>query len=243
MQEGVLVSADALQKFNDFEKAYLAVREKEKRLLTLEEIRLLPYTSENDPHCSEWKLRQKNIQRFIKYLSQKKDLEVLEIGCGNGFLTNLISKLHRATGVDVNLHELKQAAQAFPNANAKWYCADVMSEEIPPGKFDVVLFSSSLQYFSEPIKFLDKCLDMINKNGEIHILDTPFYHEETKKTAKENSKKYFNSMGEIAMEKYYYHHSFDILKKFNWKFIYKPNRFLNKFLNDSPFAWIVIKGN
>src|SRR5690349_5516763 len=111
--EGVYTSVAAQVRFSDFEKKYLAVREKEGRVLSLDEIRNLPSVGKNSPDYSLWNLRKKNIQRFLQYISKKNRMNILDIGCGNGFFSNLMSqKNHNIVGVDINLHELKQAANA-----------------------------------------------------------------------------------------------------------------------------------
>jgi ubiquinone/menaquinone biosynthesis C-methylase UbiE len=243
--EGVFVSTNAIEKFAAFEKAYLTIREKEKRVLNLEEIKKLPNPDKNSVDYELWKIRRKNIHRFLKYLTKKgSGLHILDIGCGNGFFTNLLSlKKNKVVGVDVNFTELKQAAEAFPSADIKWYYTDILNEKLPEQGFDIITFCTSFHYFDNPQLLLKICLLLLKKGGEIHIIDSPFYDESKKITAKLNSEKHFENMGVIEMKNYYHHNSYKALEGFSYKFNYIPGSFFKKLLRikDSPFPWIMVK--
>jgi 2-polyprenyl-3-methyl-5-hydroxy-6-metoxy-1,4-benzoquinol methylase len=240
--DGVYFSATTREKFLDFEKNYLTVREKEKRVLSLEEIKKLPSVDRKSPDYALWKIRRKNIHRFQSHISKKKkSLRILDIGCGNGFFTHMLANGHVVAGVDVNLTELHQAAKAFPDSNIKWYYLDILNEVLPETAFDLITFCASFQYFEDPTKILTLCKSLLNKEGEIHIIDSPFYASEKRESARTNSVNYYAKMKVEGMINYYHHNTFDVLNGFNYRFGYKPNKFLLKFMNDSPFPWIIIK--
>lgn len=239
--EGVYVSEDALSKFSEFEKHYLNVRTKEQRVLSIQEIKQLPFVDKKSAYYHEWKLRQKSIDRFFRYLDAKKrPLRILDIGCGNGFFTHLMAmKNHDLVGVDISLNELKRAALAFPDKKLKWYCLDVMCESLPEEKFDVITFNASLQYFKEPVKILEVCKNYLNLNGEIHVMDSPFYKKETISDAQQRSIRYYKHIESQQMNSYYFHHDIQVLDKFNTEVMYDPHKRWFK-TYDSPFLWIKI---
>jgi ubiquinone/menaquinone biosynthesis C-methylase UbiE len=239
---GVHVSQSAGSKFGNFERSYLEVREKEKRVLSIAEIRRLPDVDKGSGDHKLWKTRRHNIGRFLNYLSRKKKpLHILDVGCGNGFFTNLMrSQGHQVTGLDVNLHELTQAAEAFGHSNITWLYADVFSDSLPGDKFDIITFCCSLQYFKDPERLLQRCRELIRPGGEIHIIDSPFYNEMETEAAKNRSLEYFRSIGAQNMQQYYHHHSFRLLRNYNFIFKYKPNKWRLKIFKDSPFPWIMI---
>ena len=238
LEDGVYIDPNAVQRFADFEKAYLIVREKEGRVLTSEQIKKLPQ-SPNEADASMWALRRKTISRFLKYLQDKKKSRILEVGCGNGFFSNLLSEQgHAVSAVDVNLTELKLAAKTF-NSGTKWYYLDVMESSVPGAPFDLVVFNASFHYFGDPEKLIAKCMEMLTEKGEIHILDSPFYTAKQKEPAHQRSADHFEKMGCKDMSNFYHHHDSSILNKFGVKCLYAPKPLLNKLLRvkDSPFHW------
>ncbi len=243
-EDDVLVSEHTRRRFSAFEQHYIGVRAKEGRLLSMEEIRRLPYPDVSDKNYSEWQLRQKSIRRLVRYVHTKqKALRILDIGCGNGFMTNLLAgKTHRAVGVDVNLTELKQAAQAFPDARITWYYFDLLNEVLPEDHFDIITFGASFQYFQDPAQILLVCKGLLAPGGEIHILDSPFYAQEEKIRAQQSSRNYFQSLQAEGMTEHYHHHSYEALKDFTVEWKYRPGSFLRKVfrITDSPFPWIKI---
>ena len=242
--DGVYCSQKSMNLFSEFETAYLDVREKEKRILSIAEIRNLPFVSKESSDYDLWQIRRKSIQRFLKHLSNKKNLKVLDIGCGNGFFTNLIAKKnHKVFGLDINQLELKQAAQAFPSKDIHWFYADIIHDTLPIQKFDIITFCSSFHFFQHPNELFKHCLSLLNENGEIHIIDSPFYTEENKIIAKQNSKNYFHKIGVSKMENYFQHNSFKVLKDFHHQIAYQPRGIIKKLLRrkDSPFPWIIIR--
>jgi ubiquinone/menaquinone biosynthesis C-methylase UbiE len=243
LDRGIYISPTAETKFSDFEKNYLEVREKEKRVLNIAEIRKLPYAEPNSPDYTLWKTRRHNINRFLKYLSQKrKTFRILDVGCGNGFFTNLIQKQgHQVTGLDVNLAELKQAAEAFGSSNITWVYADIFLDNLPENKFDMITFCCSFQYFENPAQLLKRCKELLDPGGEIHIIDSPFYPETEIEAAQNRSMNYFRTMGTENMHKYYHHNSYAVFDGYDVMFKYKPNKFRTRVFKDSPFPWIIIK--
>jgi len=240
--DGVLVSMATRSKFAHFEEQYLAVRDKEKRILNLDEIRNLPFVSPSSPDHLLWKIRRKNLSRFFKYISAKKGLNILDVGCGNGFFSNAMQqKGNYVTGLDVNFTELKQAAAAFPLSGVKWICADILNDALPKEKYELITFCCSFQYFGEPELILERCKQILSPGGEIHIIDSPFYTEQSWSEAKTNSEKYYQQMGVGSMSSYYFHHTLDVFKNFNYSVLYRPKKLLAKLFNDSPFLWLVVK--
>lgn len=71
------------------------------------------------------------------------DKNVLEIGCGNGRLTELYHDItHRVTGIDLKLASLQIAAQDLPEAN--FTMADSVDLPFRNNCFDIALLAWSL---------------------------------------------------------------------------------------------------
>ena len=231
-----------------FENLYLQILKREKRLYSDEEVRLLPYASEKNPHKDEWELRTKSFLRFKNYLARKEStLNILDLGCGNGWLTAQLAKEynHNYFCVDTNLVELEQAARLFTKDNIRFFYADISKASFPTNTFHIIIINSCLQYFPEVETLLKECFTISKSYGEVHIIDTPFYKANEIMQARNYSLKHFTSLGLPDMTKKYYHHSIKELKYFRYRFLYNPALLKHKIYNfifekDSPYPWVIV---
>lgn len=233
----------------EFEETYLKIRSKENRIYSDQELIKLPFTASSNQHQSEWKLRAKSFKRFQDYLREKKvTSSILDLGCGNCWFCGRLSNLtdHHFYCVDINLTELEQGARVFDHSKIKFIYADVFSSTLPDNFFDMIILNASVQYFSNLKRLVEKLLSLLKANGEIHILDSPFYSQTEVESAYERTANYYKSMGFPEMSKKYYHHSYVNLSGFNYRVMFNPQSLKVKalklfFLKDIPFPWILIK--
>ena len=90
---------------DEFERLYLETRNSESRVLIDEEVKLLPLTDFNYKLHAEWNLRKQTSDRFLYYLNKKTFKTILDIGCGNGWFTNLLAQSNldsKVIGIDIN---------------------------------------------------------------------------------------------------------------------------------------------
>jgi ubiquinone/menaquinone biosynthesis C-methylase UbiE len=246
INEGIYVLSEIK---NDFEEIYLKVREKEKRIYSDNELILLPFASSSHPHKNEWNIRAKSFLRFKEYLKTKKqELNILDLGCGNGWFCGQLSKSHNANFycVDVNLTELKQAGRVFSSERIKFFYGDIFSAGFPENSFDIITINAAVQYFPDLKRLIERLFRLITESGEIHILDSPFYSVNEVENARKRTSDYYNSLGFPEMRNYYHHHTLKELSDFKYKILYQPNSIENKVkkifsVKDSPFPWINIK--
>jgi len=231
-----------------FENVYLKVREKENRIYSDAELLLLPFASSSNPHKNEWDLRAKSFLRFQEYLKTKKqNLNLLDLGCGNGWFCGQLSQSfnHHFYCADVNLVELKQGRKIFNSEQIKFVYADIFNVGIPQASFDMITVNAAVQYFPDLRRLLDRLIKLINANGEIHIIDSPFYSNNEVINAKNRTMAYYSSIGFPEMADNYYHHIWNELSEFKFEFLHQPDSFSSKikrlFLKaDSPFPWIKV---
>ncbi len=241
---GINISTETRKRFADFEAQYSHLREQEGRILSPDEIRRLPVTDSDQPFHREWEMRRNTIANFLTYLQKKKGpLSVLDLGCGNGFFSALIAKQgHEVAGVDVCLFELEQASKIFGSQNPTWYYADFLSDKLHERSFDLITFNASFQYFSKPAQVIAHALTMLGPNGEIHILESPFYeNEDDAEAARQKSLKHFQEMGSPGMIGFYHFNTWSVLQGFEYE-VQSKNKLLSKLIGKavSPFPWIVI---
>jgi ubiquinone/menaquinone biosynthesis C-methylase UbiE len=232
-----------------FESIYIKLREKERRVYQDEEVSRLPFASKINPHKAEWVLRAKSFIRFSKYLITKKEnLNILDLGCGNGWFSGNLSKYfnHSFYCIDVNLTELEQGAKVIKSEKLKFIYANIFSVKLPLEFFDLIILNASAQYFSDIKRLLKRLFETLKLDGEIHIIDSPFYSKDEAKNAKKRTEDYFSKLSFPEMTKHYHHHTFNMLTEFNTSILYNPSSYKNKlkkifFLKDSPFPWLKIR--
>jgi hypothetical protein len=103
-----------------------------------------------------------------------------------------------------------------------------------------------VQYFPEIRNLFERLFELLTVNGEIHIIDSPFYSIDEVQNAKNRTAKYYSSINSPGMSWYYHHHSYEQLAELNKKILYDPSSIKNKIkvlfsIKDSPFPWILIK--
>jgi len=236
------------EKQNDFENIYLKVREKEGRIYTDDALRQIPFVPQGFPNYQEWKLRQESVQRFVKYI-QKNTIapSILEVGCGNGWLLHYIVQNNPDAvymGLDMNELELLQALRVFPKENIMWAYGDIFEPIFPAQSFDIIYIASSIQYFKDFDALITQLFYFLSPQGEIHILDSPFYTVSEQAGAQQRTLEYYSQLGFAEMATHYHHHTWESLQHYEYELLYEPSRWKEWLkLNLSPFPWIRIRNS
>ncbi|HEV8514544.1 MAG TPA: class I SAM-dependent methyltransferase, partial [Cyclobacteriaceae bacterium] len=178
-EKNVFYQKEMLEK-NLFEEKYIELRKREQRIYSDEVVRNLPEFNKPDSLKDEWAIRKITLKKVTKYLEKKNSkLSILELGCGNGWLSHQLAKSLNAEilGVDVNETELLQGARIFKDyPNLSFLCADIFSADLEKKTFDIILLSSSIQYFADLTLLMNRLLELTKHTGEIHIVDSPIYN-------------------------------------------------------------------
>lgn len=232
-----------------FENIYLKVREKELRLYPDEILASLPWVPKTHPHFKEWMIRKMTYEKLKFYLQQKnKSLHILDMGCGNGWMSNKLSKINQSivTGIDLNRYETEQAKRVFKNNQRLTFQAgDLLEEKLfHTEQFDIIVLAASIQYFPDITRLIKYLLGLLNPNGEIHFVDSPFYSEKNIEKAKEASRNYYRSLRCEEMTRYYHHHRWSEIEDFHFQIMNHTwkDHFLLKIFGTKRnyFPWVVI---
>ncbi len=238
-------------KTNEFENLYLKVRKKENRIYEDRFLKILLEINSSHPLYNEWKIRKKSFKKIEAYLKDKnKLLNIMELGCGNGWLTHHLAMIKNSyvIGVDINKQELEQAARVFNNFNNhKFFYADIFADYFELGDFDIIILASSIQYFMNINYLMERLLYLVKRESEIHIIDLPVYSTPEIPNAQKRTRKYYDNIGFPEMSNYYFYHSIEELQKYNPVFLSNRQKqtFHSRFFKnpDTPFPWIMIKNH
>ena len=113
------------------------------------------------------KISCKNIYEYLKGREYKK---LLDIGCGTGYLINMLSKDYNAefTGLDLSSEMIKQANNKNIK-NAKFI--EERSDEVPfeDNSFDIVTCSQSFHHYLDTDKAMQEARRVL-KHGGLYVL-------------------------------------------------------------------------
>lgn len=103
--------------------------------------------------------------KFIRYVRHK---DVLDLGCGGGFMANAFSRLGaRATGLDISQNSIAFAKRHFPQCT--FYCEELNTFRQRKLTFDFVFSSEVLEHVAGPDEFMQTLAAITRPNGFVYI--------------------------------------------------------------------------
>ena len=125
------------------------------------------YTASNHPVAL---LRAENRLRipWISSEIEKKfpsSVDVLDIGCGAGFLTNALAEKHTVTGIDLSQTSLSIAEKHDATKSVKYLYADAYSLPFDNTSFDVVCAMDVLEHVESPAQLIKEAARVLKPNG------------------------------------------------------------------------------
>lgn len=96
--------------------------------------------------------------------------EILDFGCGAGWLTAILGVIGPSVGVDLSDVAIEQASQRFPHA--RFVQADIRHFEHPPESFDIVVSHEVLEHLEDQEAHLRAALRLLRRGRHL-ILTTP----------------------------------------------------------------------
>ena len=104
---------------------------------------------------------------FISPFLHKKN-RILDVGCGGGeFLGFFKSSYNECEGIEFGEEAYKKASQKY-----KVYLGELPKCHIE-GKFDLIIFRGTIQYFIKPKLYFDRAVELLNSGGLIYITSSP----------------------------------------------------------------------
>jgi len=235
----------------DWTAGYLRAREREGRLYSDASVAALPNVPATDALRSEWRQRADSAARLVVAVGRRpRPIEILEIGCGNGWLSNLLAQIPGASvvGLDATAVELDQARRVFAGrSNLRFVRADVRAAAPPEPVPDVIVLASVIQYVADLPALIRQLLGWLAPDGELDLLDSPLYRTADVAAARERSRAYYASIGVPEMAGTYHHHDWHELDGFAFEARHRPDSARARFerrvhrRHRSPFPWLVLR--
>ena len=174
--------------FSQFTREYELVRRAERRGSQLAEYyRSLPYHDLSGRMVGDWRIRATSFDTFLKRIVIPMEAyadsprRILDLGAGNGWLANqLAGRGHIVAAVDLITNDFDGLGcyhyyeSTFTPVQAEFDCLPFTDQSI-----DLVIFNASLHYSTQYERTLSESLRVLDPNGKIVVLDSPFYHDPT----------------------------------------------------------------
>ncbi len=113
------------------------------------------------------------VSAYCRLLASDGDL--LEIGCGEGFLLEQLdrSRFSRFTGVDISSVAIDRARK-LEDERTSFVCADAETY-VPDRAFDLVVFNEVLEYFDDPLALVRRYEQFLAPGGHfiVSMFDPP----------------------------------------------------------------------
>ena len=179
---------------------------------------------------------RERVEEFI----QGENLEVCEIGCGNGHnLVKFQNKGYAVWGVEPDADARKVALKSLNNVfNGT---IDDLPKAITDKKFDVVLMSHVLEHFIDINVAIENAKNLLKDNG-ILVIEVPNSKAKSFDTYLEESPisdipRHLNFFTPKSLRKLLQDHNMEIIDE---KYLYYCRHFSNKFLQRKEKIWVAL---
>lgn len=105
-----------------------------------------------------------------------RPLQVLDAGCGNGFITSQFARLgHCVAGIDLSEHGIELARRANPSVRFEVRSVyDDLEKILPNGGWDLIVALEVIEHLFSPRAFLDNMHRYLRPTGNL-LLSTPYH--------------------------------------------------------------------
>src|SRR5579859_1912512 len=169
-----------LEALQPFFRQYRQVRQQGGyRTRTPAEYNSLPWLDARHPDSGMWQVRAQSfayVRRLLPAI-RPDSLLVLDLGAGNGWLSNQLSALgHRCVALDcLDDAEDGLGANIHYSTTFTRVQADFDSLPFAPAQFDLVVFNASLHYAPDVLKTLRHACCVLAAHGRLVVMDSPTF--------------------------------------------------------------------
>jgi 2-polyprenyl-3-methyl-5-hydroxy-6-metoxy-1,4-benzoquinol methylase len=98
---------------------------------------------------------------------ERRDLDIIDVGCGTGWLEEHLLTFGRVTGTDLSDRVLQRAATRVPDAH--FVAGDFMTLDFEKASFDVVVSLEVLSHVADQAAFLGRLADLLRPRGYLML--------------------------------------------------------------------------
>ena len=171
--------------FQKFSQEYELIRQREGRgQLDQAYYRSLPNQDISGTFKHDWQIRAHSFDAFIKDVCiplenhHQRPLQILDIGAGNCWLSNkLAERGHILAAIDLMINNFDGlGAYIYYDTAILPIQADFDYLPFEAQQADLAIFNASFHYSMQYESTLKEIMRVLNQNGQVIILDSPFYN-------------------------------------------------------------------
>ncbi|MFO0911768.1 MAG: class I SAM-dependent methyltransferase [Pirellulales bacterium] len=112
------------------------------------------------------------VQNVVLRFDELGHLKVLDLGCGNGWLTRFLAPFATVSGIDLSPEGIRQASERYPDH--RFAVGSLFDEDIFDEQFDVVVCHEVLEHVdtNKQLELIQVCRRRLVRNGLL-VLTTP----------------------------------------------------------------------
>lgn len=179
--------------------------------------------SKKETQRLESKINLDDIKNQLLKVGLQCGMESIDIGCGAGKITKLISEIAspaKAVGVDINQERIDYARNNYKNINLEFIVGDIYKLPFKDNRFNFVFCRFLFEYLKDPKKAFKEMVRITKDGGMIVVIDIDGHflnhypiskrlYSDLKKIIYILEKKYgFDS--QVGKKLYYYMKSFNL---------------------------------
>ena len=106
------------------------------------------------------------LEKMAQHFGNSKACDVLDVGCGAGFLSNRMARAgHRVVGIDISQESLKVAQRHDHTETVRYELADAYNLPFPDASFDVVTAMDFLEHVEDPGRAIAEASRVLRPGG------------------------------------------------------------------------------
>jgi SAM-dependent methyltransferase len=127
------------------------------------------YWNASHPDWGLHEVHSRQARDVVSWLERlgRDDLDILDVGCGAGWLEAQLLRFGRVTATDLADEPLQRAAERTPDA--RFIAGDVMTLELEPEGFDVIVSLEVLAHVDDQRAFVSRIASLLRSGGSLML--------------------------------------------------------------------------
>lgn len=119
-----------------------------------------------------WNVLESVLKKIVAE-SRSHKLNILDFGCGRGWLSQKLTAFGNVTGVDLSPDSVKRAAGFFPDVTFKVInAAEPVGSQLPAGSFDIIVSSEVIEHVLNQEEYINNIYALLKPGGYL-VMTTP----------------------------------------------------------------------